>query len=308
MDERIALWFLTRWQVGRRPILILGHGRSGTSWVGDIFAAARRALYYFEPCSPDISGKGDFDMWFRYLRCGARDELFEQALDAAFRGLPFPGQRWNRARWHRLLPGYRIVVKEVAAFMAAEWLHARYKPEMLIIIRHPCAVVLSELGQGTPPEDSMREMLGQPELFEDHLNPYRSMMEKASTPFEILGAMWGARHRVLANNLSRHAEWQVVFYKDLCANPVAEFQRLFRHFGLLWTKAMEQYVIERSTGHTSGLYSVRRNSVQQIDKWKQSMTSADVNAVRHYVEPFDLPFYRSDADWALDVVDSRNMC
>ena len=303
MNERIALWFLSKWQVGRRPILILGHGRSGTSWVGNIFSAARRVLYYFEPCNPAFTGKGDFDVWFRYLRPGAQDRLFEEAFDAVFHGLPFPGQQWNRAQWHRLLPGYRIVVKEVAAFMAVEWVHDRYKPEVLMIIRHPCAVILSELGQGTPPERSMMELLGQSELFEDHLDPYRLTMEKASSPFETLGAIWGARHRVLANNLSRYPGWQIALYEDLCADPVGGFQQLLRHFGFPWTEAMERYVVQRSTGHVPGLYSVRRNSAQQINRWKHEMTLAEVNAVRRYVEPFDLPFYLSDADWTLDDVE-----
>ncbi|MCI0394404.1 MAG: sulfotransferase [Chloroflexi bacterium] len=291
-----VLGLLNKWQVGRRPLLIAGHGRSGTTWVGNVFATARRALYCFEPGSPVIMGHGGAETWFRYLQPGDHDRLFEQAFDAAFRGLPY-GRRWRRAAWHRLLPGYRIVVKEVAAFMCLEWLAGRYDPAVLVVIRHPCPTILSELKQGTDAERSRQAILHQSRLWAGPLEPYRAVLESAQTPLEILAAIWASRHRVLADALACHPEWQVVFYEALCAGPVAQFRHLFQAFGLAWTRQVEQYVIHSSTNHALGLYSGKRLSAGQADKWQREMTPTEIESIRCTVDAFALPFYRTTADW-----------
>ena len=298
-NYRMSTRLLEKWQVGGEPILIIGHGRSGTTWVGNILSAARRVLYYFEPCHPTVSGQGGFDIWFRYIRPGEHDELFERILDPVFRGLPAPSRRWNRVHWHRWLPGYRITLKEVASLMAVEWLYERYNPAVLVVVRHQCSVILSELRQGTPVDRSMQELFKQPTLFEDHLAPYRVMMESVSTPIEILAAIWGARHRVVANALLRHPEWRVTFYEELCADPEGEFKQLIRHFGLPWTNSMEQFVIEQSTSHVPGFYSAKRVSASQIGRWKELLSEGQIGAIKRVIEAFGLPFYQSELDWML---------
>ena len=296
MRHRAVRSFLDKWQVGRRPLLITGHGRSGTTWVGNVFATSKRALYCFEPGNPAVAERGERDVWFRYLQPGERDALFEQLFDTAFRGLPY-NRRWRRAAWHRLVPGYRMVVKEVAAFMCLEWLAARYDPAVLVVIRHPCPTILSELAQGTDPQQSRQALLRQPGLWQGEAARYRAVLETAESAVEILAVIWTVRLYVLAGALTRHPEWQVVQYEALCADPVAEFRELFEALGLAWTAAVEQFVIESSTSYKPGHYSGVRLSAQQPDKWLQEMEPQTIEAVRHQVELFDLPFYRSAADW-----------
>jgi hypothetical protein len=146
--------FLNYWQVGARPGLIVGHGRSGTTWVGNVAAKARRVLYYFEPAAPNISGTGGLETWFRYISPGDPDPEFEAIFDPVFRGLPPTGRRWRRAPFHRLIPGYRLVVKEVAALLSTAWLTERYRPNVTVLLRHPCPTILSELRRDVPAEAS----------------------------------------------------------------------------------------------------------------------------------------------------------
>lgn len=289
-------WFLDKWQVGRRPLLITGHGRSGTTWVGNVFATSQRALYCFEPGNPAVAERGGNDVWFRYLQPAEQDPLFEQLFDTAFRGLPY-NRRWRRAAWHRLVPGYRMVVKEVAAFMCLEWLAARYHPAVLVVIRHPCPTILSELAQGTDPQQSRQALLHQSSLWKGDMAPYQDVLEKAESAVEILATIWAVRLHVVAGALARHPEWQVVQYEALCADPMNQFRNLFEALGLAWTAAVEQFVIQSSTSHKPGHYSGVRLSAQQPDKWLQEMEPQAIDAVRRQVELFNLPFYRSTADW-----------
>lgn len=281
-------WFLRLWQAGRRPILILGHGRSGTTWVGNVLATGRRVLYTFEPGSP--TANQPFSNWFAYARPGQASPTLQQAFDPAFQGLP--GRRnWQRAFIHRLIPGYQLIIKDVAGLMAAEWLQERYRPAMLLVIRHPCPTILSELAQGTDPLKSKATLLAQSQLFEDHLQPYRPVIEAATTPHEILAALWAARYRVIANALPRHPDWKIVYYERLCEEPVAAFHQLFSHFRLPWSDRNANFIWQSSTTTAPGLYSGKRVSRHQLDKWKEKLTPAEIAAIFRVIQPFQLPFY-----------------
>lgn len=294
--NRTDRW-LKYWQVGGRPILILGHGRSGTTWVGNVLARARRTLYYFEPASPLVSGLGGAETWFRYLPPGASDPQFERIFDPVFQGLRPQKRGWRRASWHRLMPGYRIVVKDVAALMSVAWLAARYQPHVVILVRHPCATVLSEIKQGVSPNESKALILAQKDLIRDHLTPYLPVLERASAPLETFAAIWAARYRVVENLHQVHPDWQFVFYEDLCLDPHQEFRKIFERVGLGWSEAVSAYVEHSSSAEQGGMYSGMRVSREQVDKWRRQLTTDEIAGVRAAVRPFNLPFYQDPSNW-----------
>jgi hypothetical protein len=292
-DRLMALW-----QVSARPILVVGHGRSGTTWVGEVLGMSQGGLYYHEPFATRQSGDVDIDYWFHYIPPGASDPSgLEPALDPAFAGLRCAGRRWQHPSWTRLLPGYRVVVKEVAALMSVEWIARRYRPKVVIVVRHPCPVILSELEQGTSPEDSIMALLRQRELFRDHLEPWRRSIEAASTPFEKLAAVWAARHRVIANAINRNRDWLVLSYEPLCLDPQKVFRWITYRLGLVWTCDLENYVEYTSSRNVPGHYKSVRISRLQPEKWKARITATEAESVRKMVERFRLPFYTSNDHW-----------
>jgi hypothetical protein len=284
--------------MGKKAIFITGHGRSGTTWIGNIFRQAKGVLYYNEPCNPDKAKGSKYSVWFRYVRLNANDPFFESYLDAAFKGLIMYKTAWlGQRRYRRLSPGYRIVIKEVASFMSLEWIYKRYNPSVLVVIRHPCAVALSERNKGTSTERPIMEILQQIPLVADHLYPFITVMKKAKKPFEIYGAIWAARNRVIANLLSHYPEWRTIFYEDLCKNPLGYFHELFDHFSLNWSSKVQTFINRTTTKKKLGTYSISRVTEKQIDKWKSEMTRTEIEQVRTFVEPFNLPFYNLESEW-----------
>ena len=178
--------------------------------------------------------------------------------------------------------------------MAAEWLYHRYQPTVLLVVRHPCPTILSELAQGTDPMRSKATLLAQKELFEDHLQPYRPVIEAATTPHQILAAIWAARYRVIANALPRHPDWKLIQYEGLCEEPVATFQQLFNHVGLPWGEGNANFIWQSATTASPGLYSGKRISRHQLEKWRGQLTPAEMAAIYQVIEPFGLPFYGQD--------------
>jgi Sulfotransferase domain len=298
--ENVLNYALSRLQLGDRSIFIAGHGRSGNSWIGSTFAKAPGILYYDEPCNPNAAKDGDYSYWFKYIKPNERDSYFESCLDRAFKGLITYGKHWLTQPYRRLLPGYRVVITEVASLMSLEWVYKRYQPKILYVVRHPCAIALSERNKNTPTERSIKEILKQTDLVKNHLNPYIIIMEKAKKPFEIYGAVWGARNRVIADLITKYPEWKTVFYEDLCNDPVGCFRELFDNFNLTWTSNVQKYINQSTTKEKPGKYSTYRITKNQIGKWKIEMTQDEIDQVRSFVEPFNLPFYNQESDWSLE--------
>ena len=292
-------YILSPLQMGSKAIFITGHGRSGTTWIGNTFKQAPDVLYYGEPCNPKVVEEGEYSHWFRYIRPNESDHYFESYLDSAFKGLITYGSYWLMKPYRRFLPGYRIVIKEVASLLLLEWVYKRYHTDVLFVLRHPCDVALSEKNKNTSIDKPKKEILKQSNLIKDHLSPYVDIIQKAKTPFEIYGVLWGARNRVIADLIQKYPEWKIVFYEDLCNNPVDSFRDLFDHFGLTWTSKVQKYINRTTVEKKPGRFSIYRITKNQANKWKRKMNENEIDQIRSFVEPFNLPFYNLDSDWSL---------
>lgn len=290
---------ISPFRVANKSIFITGHGRSGTTWIGNTFKQAPGVLYYGEPCNPKVAKNGNYSHWFRYVHSDGTDPYFESCLDPAFKGLITAGSTWIMQPYRRFLPGARVVIKEVASLLLLEWVYKRYQPDILLVFRHPCAVALSEKNKNTPVDDPIEEILKQEDLVNNHLSPYLSVLEKAKKPFEIYGALWGARNRVITDLNQKYPEWKVLFYEDLCDDPNKCFHELFDHFNLKWTEKVDRYVNRSTSKVKPGTFSPFRVTKNQTNKWKNKMTNDEIEQVRKFVEPFNLPYYNKESDWSL---------
>jgi len=290
----------SRLTFGRKPILIVGHGRSGTSWVGSVFAQSPGALYYHEPCQPRGNSVDGFSKWFKYVPPTEGDAELQACLRPVFAGLIPPWGRplpRDKVLLRRLLPGFQVIVKEVATLMCVGWIYNHFQPRILLVVRHPCGVALSESRKNTPTTEAMHEILQQPKLIQNHLEPYLAVFEEAKQPFEMLGTIWGARHRVVADQLAGHPEWVIVTYEALCEQPYQTFARLFHELDLRWTSTVEDFITATTTQHKPGTYSVYRVAREQAYKWRSALSKFEIEQVRRFVEPFQLPFYNQPSDW-----------
>jgi hypothetical protein len=304
MGSRLAHFnpILANLQIGKSSLLIIGEGRSGTTWIGQTFSQSPDVLYYVEPCNPDNNEHGNPTAWTNYVSPGERDWYYEHYLKSAFQGLISPGQTWSRQNFRRrLYPGYRFVIKEVATFMSLEWVYHNFDPNVLVVLRHPCGVALSNLERNAHLEEQSRlKLLKQnTALVSAHLKPYMETIEKAQTPLEVSSVIWAIRNRVFADIYEQHSNWHLLYYEDLCESPKSTFRSLFERFDIPWSEAVDQFITQKTSSEEPGTFSTGRITQKQIDKWRRRLSSDEVGQVYSMVAPFNLPFYHSDTVWSL---------
>jgi hypothetical protein len=209
-----------------RSVFLAGSGRSGTTWLSEIINHRRGYRYVFEPFNPREVGPFGHFRTKQYLRPDdQREEFLKPAGLALTGGLRDP---WTD-RFNGRIVARRRLIKDIRATLLLGWMRANF-PGMpiILLLRHPCAVVASRLALGW--KDNLSETMEQRELVEDFLLPREEEILAAKDDFERHLFLWCIDNYVPLKQL-RPQEVHLTFYENLLARPEAALQSLFASLG-----------------------------------------------------------------------------
>jgi hypothetical protein len=297
-------------------LLVTGMARSGTSWVGKMLEAGGECVYVNEPLNPrhppgrspgildapvtheyQYIGEHNHDLYapafadtlaFRY-RLGAelrQNRTPFDLLKAARNTVLFSLGRWM---------GKRLLLDDPYAVLASAWLVRTFGAQVVVVVRHPAGVLASYQRLGY--RYDFGNLLDQPELMKELLEPHRSAME-AVPPDDLartVGVLWAAIHDAVAQFKQELPNIHVVRYEDLATAPIDAFRELFCTVGLPFNERARRAVVEGSTGSSrprSHAWQLSRGSLlsrtayrpmdsrAQAFAWKQHVAAADLRRLR----------------------------
>ena len=301
-------------------IFIFSSPRSGSTWVAKAFDSHPDTLYLHEP---DIVDRGNdlLPHWFeddaadcsdkarqylsrlsqnRNLRTVGTRPLFRKSYRSGIgfgirTGLIYAGKGLEKAGFTAMsgrieIPdmaraGFspRLVMKSVSALGRIEALVKSAVPmSPVLLLRNPCAYVQSYLrgnrmGVMRAP-GMMGRLLKTRSARRLNVNP---ALDKTDDPVERLTWEW-----LLANCEAAEAITQagglVVRYEDVATSPEKELRSLFSKLGLDWSENTTQFLKTSSAGEGS-YYSLSRDPMVAISRWKKEMAGADIEKVKDIV-------------------------
>jgi hypothetical protein len=207
-------------------VFLAGSGRSGTTWLSEVINHKGGYRYVFEPFNPDRISAFEHFRSKQYLRLDdAREEFLEPArlvLTGALKN------SWTD-RFNRTFVARRRLIKDIRANLLLGWMRANF-PGMpiVLLIRHPCAVVASRLALGW--KDNLDETMAQEELVEDFLAPMEAEIRVARDDFERHLILWCIDNYVPLQQVAP-GEIHLTFYENLLMNPEDELQSLLGFLG-----------------------------------------------------------------------------
>ena len=210
----------------RDSVFLAGSGRSGTTWLSQIINHRRRFRYVSEPFNPREVGQFGHFRTKQYLRPDdQREEFLKPARLALTGGLRDP---WtDRFNWR--IFARRRLIKDIRANLLLGWMYANF-PGMpiVLLLRHPCAVVTSRLALGW--RDNLSETMEQQELVEDFLLPMEAEVRAAKGDFERHLFLWCIDNYIPLKQFGPE-EMHLTFYENLLARPEEELSSLFAYLG-----------------------------------------------------------------------------
>jgi hypothetical protein len=298
---------------------IFGANRSGTTWLGSIFNSHPEVAYRFEPLhrlGDDARFKLAIE---RLRSADLSDEFLPELYKLLIRAHPATekppffskreGFNFGKSRsWPlfrgvpRLSPLYAavyspagrppLVFKEIDMEDVMENLLRRTSMRLIYLIRHPCAVV-SSLLEGMERGHMKTNVAFLGSLLEKH-DPalaarYVPGLESLSGAAKN-ALMWriGAEQGVAS--CRQHERALLVQYEELCVNTLEATQRCFGHLEIPFDDQTARFV-EDSSKDSDGLrkkhgeqfikdyFSVFRNPVLSMNKWKQELSQDQIDAI-----------------------------
>lgn len=303
-----------------RPVLVTGAHRSGTTWIGKMIALDQSTAYISEPLNvwhrPGVF-RVPVHHWYQYI-C---DENESEYLPAFHELLEFEYHLWKEIRsirslrdflrmgrdfrvfYYALEEGRRALVKDPFVAFSTEWFARKLNFKIVISVRHPLAFV-SSLKRLNWSFD-FQDLLNQPLLMRDHLEPYRSQMEFAQSKdvIEQGALLWRMIYQVVHATRSRNPDFILVRHEDLSRDPITGFRNLYQALSLDYTQHIEKSILDSSSSENpmelsrKKVHDVRLDSRANMSNWKKRLTDDEVNRVRQVTEDVAQLFY-ADAGWA----------
>ncbi len=261
----------------RNTVFLAGSGRSGTTWLSGVINYRGRYRYVFEPFNPARVGAFAGFGSKQYLRPDdTREAFLKPARLALSGGLRDP---WMD-RFNTRLVARRRLVKDIRANLMLGWMRANF-PGMpiVLLLRHPCAVVTSRLALGW--RDNLDETMAQEDLVRDHLLPMESQIRAAADDFERHLFLWCIDNYVPLRQFAP-GEIHLAFYEDLLLNPEDGLRSLFGFLELdLDDRAYEKL------GRPSPL-SRMGAPPPYVDGWREHVSSRQLERARGILALFGL--------------------
>jgi hypothetical protein len=264
-------------------VAVAGTARSGTTWLGGVLASGLRARVVFEPFHPvHVERAARFGL-MPYRAPEDDDPALEAFCRAIFDGsLRGP---WVDREASRLLPKGRVV-KLVRANLLTGWLRRRF-PEvpLILLVRHPAAVVLSRMEAGWGPDLDLDAMLSDERLVADHLAGLLDWARSLRTAEERHALVWAIHYGVALSQFEQGSGAIVVFYEDLVQDPERVLDEIHTRIGR-HPVSMRPRALRRpsSTARVSG----SAPGGASPHRWRRRLDEEQAGRILGVVERFDL--------------------
>lgn len=301
----------------KQTILVTGAHRTGTSWVGKMLAASREVAYVSEPLNrwhrPGVM-LAPVHHWYTYI-CEENEKEFLPALQetrrfryhtiaelrsvASLKDLLRMGRDWSIFFKGRLYD-QTLLLKDPFAVFSAAWFADRLDSRVVFTVRHPAGFVssLKKLGW----EFDFSDLLGQPLLMRDWLEPYRAEMEVAlKSPQDIISGgslLWRMVYSVVGQLCERNPRFLVMRHEDVSLDPAGCFKKLYFDLGLRFTpevlRAIRGSSAESNPRELTSrkVHSVSLDSRANLENWKHRLNDREITRIRQLTASVSDRFYQ----------------
>jgi hypothetical protein len=204
--------------------------------------------------------------------------------------------------YNGLMRGQRVLMKDPFAVFSMDWFAKRLNCKVVVAVRHPAAFV-SSLKRLNWPFD-LQDLLAQPLLMRDHLEPFRGQIEsaKAGDNIEQWALLWTLIYSSVHATLERNPDFIAVRHEDLSLDPVNRYRDLYRSLGLDFTPLVENVILKSSSSDNPAepsrkdIYAANLDSRANMTNWKKRLTEDETRRIREITQDVSSLYY-SDAEW-----------
>jgi hypothetical protein len=283
-------------------IFLTGAPRSGTTWVYEIFTALLNSSFgMWEPLNPrNYKILKRFDQPLRpYLNPAMKDQDLYHFFEALLKGQLYQTSTMENFNLQRFFQVARssdpLIIKSVRGNRVLPWITENFPlKNAYLLLRHPCAVISSQLKHGSWDYVKREKNLKHPKIVRemlDNLPEIKEMLYQELRPEEKLAITWGFDYYVPLK-YSRDNNFHLIFYEDLVRNGTEALEPILEKFGVSPSNVDLNAVLNKKSRTTK---DDETDKVNQLSKWKYDLSEEQIERILKIVNYFGLDFYDRDA-------------
>ena len=251
-------------------VFLASMGRSGSTFLSNIVNYDNRFRVMFEPFRASMVAEAKGFAYPYYIRPDNDDPDLLSSAQTIISGRVH--SKWVNKENKAIFPKARLI-KEIRANFYLKWLSNHFTGmKIVLLLRHPCAVVASWLSAGfADSQDVRRRLLANSHFVADMGDSLVEEYQKASSDFERLVFLWCFSYHVPFQQFRRD-ELHVVFYENLVMNPDEEIGNLFDFLGYKYSADKVRGSFYKPSSTTKKSESFFRDKIQ-VNRWKNNCTS-----------------------------------
>ena len=285
-----------------QTVVLAGSPRSGTTWLAELLSTMPDYTLLDEPLHlrwPAVKETG-IDEWRPYVDkkddCPSVWAYMERALSGRVAcNRQFQSQN-QISKLYELLAGKKNIVKFVRANRMLNWMAAQFEVRgIVLMLRHPCAVVASQLKykrsgwrRTEPPPPSERQEAFGGWIPDEVFTRFEPVLAEVDSTAARLAAVW-CLDTYFPLREAGSFPGIITTYEGLLTRQEQEVTRIFKALG----SEMPAQALQSFNEHSySASQDLRTEDIEaQLGKWRKKLDSDQVDDVLRIVERFGLDFY-----------------
>jgi len=295
----------------RNTIALFCNPRGGSTWLSDLISLFGNSASANEPefrgpiktdgvmphqVKKGVDGFEELNFWY-YQPIPENDE-WPEAVDFMTRLLNreiMPLSVWFQNDIEKIPDAELFIYKFCYANLFLPWFCDHFDVSKVLLLRHPCSVVTSQLAHGNWEEYVKAETM--PFLIPDCRNKeffmqYEDVIKSVKYPEENLAAMWALTMVNTVMHPYNDIKWVTVSYESLVINPEKQLNRIADRLGFDLELDKNSKSVFRKPSFTTNEFTkddISTNS--QLTRWKSMLTPVQISRILNIIKEFGIDFY-----------------
>lgn len=283
-----------------KALVLTSSPRSGSTLLSQILTAIPRSCVLFEPLHldqvPEAAAAGF--TWRTYVDPNLEWPQGKKFLNQVFEGRIVNSWISREITLKDALFAEQLIVKFVRANRLLPWLCNSFEiPPPIFLIRHPCAVIASQIKYGWANAQYAPE--SPPYL--DSYPLFHAALSQLGSDVEYLAAAWALDQLPVLLHKKPHP-WLIITYEELFLRPEKTIRKICEQLDL-------EIDIEQAVDKLNIPSSVvSRTGISGLSGWKRQLTSEQIDKILRTVNTFGIEFYDSQDEGDYDILGQENIC
>ena len=286
--------------------VIVSHPRGGSNWLGEICMQMPNSILIDEPFWRGIyrnvgsfphKGEGKLksiaNLGFYYDQVIPVDAEWDDAklvikkiLQGAFPNFDL----WDKNELKQIKNVEKFIIKLCYGHLLVPWIHKHFDIKSIILHRHPCAVVSSQLQfmafKNIPknPGGTLPNF-----RFDEYYHKFSSIFNAIRTREEYLAAIWSIKTKFLLENPIGEENSITCYYEDLLLNYSRSVKELNRFFGVQSLNTNQDLGWQASSSIPNSGHLLTGKA--QLEKWQKTLNQKQISLILEIVSKFEIDLY-----------------